>query len=170
MRNQETIYSMWYGILQPLLILVGKWLIDVFSTSALSPPPPPPCARGHVFVLVTLVSQERLAFQYLKGPSATPFRDFSLNKILVTFRNVRGLPGTNSHLSRTVTCRATLLSERVLISRTLLQRQSFVVLWKMKSRIKIRRSRRHMRTFQVTASEGLIQIGQIPASNTQDKV
>ena len=89
-----------------------------------------PRARGHVFVLVALASHEKLALRYFNGASVTCFRDFSLNKILITFRNVRGLPGTNSHLPRTVTCRATLLSERGLISRTLLRRRRFVVLWR----------------------------------------
>ena len=89
-----------------------------------------PRARGHVFVLVALASHEKLALRYFNGASVTCFKDFSLNKILITFRNVRGLPGTNSHLSRTVRWRATLLSERELISRTFLRRQRFVILWK----------------------------------------
>ena len=91
-----------------------------------------PRVRGYVFVLVALASHEKLDLLYSYWVSATHFSDFSLKKILITFRNVRALPGTNSYLSRTFTCRATLISETVLINRTLQWRQRFVVLWKNK--------------------------------------
>ena len=89
-----------------------------------------PCARGHVFVLVALASHEKIVLRHFNGASATRFWDFSLNKILITFRNVRALRGTNSHLSRATTCRAILVSVRLLINRTLQCRPRFVVLWK----------------------------------------
>ena len=85
-----------------------------------------PRAREHLFVLVV----QKIDLRYFNRDSATCFRNFSQNKVLITFRNVRGLQETNSNLSRTVTCRATLLSERVLISRTILRLLRFVVLCK----------------------------------------
>ena len=89
-----------------------------------------PRARGHVFVLVALATFEKIDLRYFNVASATSFRYFSLNKILIVFRNFRALSGTNCHLSRTAMCRATLLSETLLNDRTLYPRVRFVVLWK----------------------------------------
>jgi hypothetical protein len=88
-----------------------------------------PHARGHVFVLVALASHNKIAPRYFNGVSAACFRDFSLNKILITFRNVRGLPGTNFLGPSRVEQHSFDLSERVPISRTILRRKRFVVLW-----------------------------------------
>ena len=130
----------------------------------------PPRAKEHVFVLVALVSHEKLDLRYFNRASATCFRNFSLNKVLITFRNVRGLQGTNSSLSRTVTCRATLLSERVLISRTILRLLRFVVLCKNEVKNQNSALKAAHGNFSGNSCEGLIQIGQLPASNTRDKV